>query len=135
MIIYLAGTARKGNEFAESWRVEASKKLSYMGITTLNPFRGKIIDQSCSIYNPNEIVARDLSDIRRSDLILAEMTQYNTPYVGTSMEIMAASKFYDKPVVIWANDEMQNHYWLRALSVHIDTNLDRCIEYIGGFWT
>lgn len=132
--IYLAGTARKGTEFAESWRNYATNRFLDMGVEVISPFRGKVITQDCQIYNPNEIITRDLWDIRRSDLILAEMTQPNTPYVGTSMEIISASKFYDKPVVVWANEQMSQHYWIRALSVHINEDLDECIDYIGGMW-
>lgn len=132
--VYLAGTARKGEEFAEEWRKKATHCLELMGVCCINPFRGKFITQDCQIYNPIEVVTRDLYDIRRSDLVLAEMTQMNTPYVGTSMEVIAASKFYDKPVVIWANEQMSQHYWIRALSVHINEDLDECIDYIGRMW-
>lgn len=133
--IYLAGTARKGEEFAHGWRDYAINRLDLMGIESVNPFRGKYITQDCQIYNPIEVVTRDLYDIRRCDLVLAEMTQLNTAYVGTSMEVISASKFYDKPVVIWANEQMSQHYWLRALAVKIDEDLDECIDYIGRMWT
>lgn len=133
--IYLAGTGRKGDEFASGWRREAEKKFWDMGIKTLDPFRNKDLSEKCEIYNPNEIVVRDLWDIRRSDLVFAEMTQDNCPYIGTSMEVIAASKFYDKPVVIWASEKMSYHYWLRALAVHISTDFEECIDYIGGMWT
>lgn len=132
--IYLAGTGRKGEDFAQEWRVIATERFTAMGIECIDPFRGKKITQRCEIYSPNEIVTRDLWDIRRSDLVLAEMTQFNTPYVGTSMEVIAASKFYDKPVVVWANEQMGSHYWIRALAVHISEDLDECIDYIGGMW-
>ena len=77
--IYLAGTGRKGDEFASGWRREAEKKFWDMGIKTLDPFRNKDLSEKCEIYNPNEIVVRDLWDIRRSDLVFAEMTQDNCP--------------------------------------------------------
>lgn len=132
--IYLAGTSKKGNSFALEWRKEATQKLNRMDISTINPFRNKVITQDGELYTPNEIITRDLWDIRRSDLVLAEMTQDDCAYIGTSMEIIAASKFYDKPVVVWASDKIATHYWIRALAVHISNDLDECIEYIGGMW-
>ena len=133
--IYLAGTGRKGEVFASGWRLDAKRKFAERGIETIDPFRNKDLSEKCEIYTPNEIVVRDLWDIRRSDLVFAEVTHDDCQYLGTSMEIMAASKFYDKPVVVWASEKAQYHYWLRALAVFISTDFNECVEYVEGMWT
>lgn len=128
--IYTAGAGRQ--PFATEWREEAQLLLPDFNL--INPFRGKEITQKCELYSPNEIVCRDLIDIQRSKLVLAEMLLDDYFYVGTSMEIMSAAHFYHIPVVLWT-DKYKNHYWLRQLCVQIFPSLDECAEYIREFWS
>lgn len=131
--IYLAGGATRDPKFAIEWR-ENVRGLLYPKFTTVSPFRGKNLDASgkWAKYEPNEIVTRDLRDIRSSGLVLVEMVFPDYNYVGTCMEIQAAGDA-GIPVVLWT-EHWKNHYWLRFHAVKVLPTLEECCDYIKEYW-
>ena len=130
--IYLAGSATRDREFAIKWRVEATTKLENYGFRTLSPFRDRDLNNVPEETTSAEIVTRDLDDIRRSSLVLAEMVFDDYNYIGTSMEIMAANML-NIPVVVWT-DKWKEHYWVKHHAVRCLPTLDEACKYICKYW-
>jgi nucleoside 2-deoxyribosyltransferase len=129
--IYLAGSASKDTDFRVKWRADAAKMLP--SFKPLSPFREKPAAYD-DTYTPGEIVDRDVDDIKRSRIVLAEMIFPDYNYIGTSMELVYAKQF-QVPVVIWTDvPRIKNHYWNRYHSVKILPTLEKCCEYIEYFW-
>lgn len=127
MKIYLAGPIDAlTQKEAEEWRIYASRVFMKWDIECINPLRGKNVDNT---YTPNEIVHRDLYDIRRADILLANYMRKGVPYIGTSMEIVYAHS-WGKPVIV--TTDWCDSYWLKYHATAILDNLDKAIEYILG---
>lgn len=129
---YLAGSGCNA-AWAYKWRGDVCTMLP--DITWYNPFRGKDLDAHRSgkiKYNPNEIVTRDLRDIEKCDIIIAEYMVKDYPYIGTSMEVKHAGD-RNIPVVIWS-DILGWHPWLQKYSVAVFPILEECCDYIRGYW-
>lgn len=98
--IYLAGAIDKDNERnCRWWRGVSETFLLPWGLETINPIKGKELDQN---YSAEEIVTEDLRSINNSDAVLAEVgiVTPNYPYIGTSMEIFHAYRS-GIPVYCW----------------------------------
>ena len=138
MTIYLAGSKRgseEGNAIS-GWRQKAARLLPYES-DIRDPFRGKkhLPDGKFDdiSYTANEIVTRDLKDIRESDVVLAEMVFDDYNYIGTCMEIRAAAE-YGVPVVIWCPKAVAKHYWIEYHTVKSFETLEECCDYINAYW-
>ena len=138
MKVYLAGAGGLGVEYAEGWRKEVDECFN-----TINPFRSNKLRKAYNAgsyqgekhFTPNEIVMRDLSDIRRCDVVLAEMRSESYNYIGTSSEIFYANSI-GKPVVLWTTDKYNNHPWLVHACVKIFTGeLEEVLDYILDQWS
>jgi nucleoside 2-deoxyribosyltransferase len=130
--IYLAGRINGFTlQDANSWRSEVESKLN--GIAKCrNPLRGKQ-EKLRYEYTDGEIVVRDKTDIRNSDIILAYLPERGIgPTVGTTMEIMFAYTL-GKPILFigdWAKDDI----WMRYHVTKIFSTLDDAIEDIKAMW-
>lgn len=131
MKVYIAGTINGLNpeEVLERfWKIE--KVLKYKGFEVLNPMRGKIISDTKTGFLPyesNEIVHRDLWDIKNSDIVLAVFPEVG---IGTAMEIMYARE-RDIPVILVSDNSMVvNHYWVKSLCSKIVSNIAEGIQYL-----
>lgn len=134
MKVYLSGTiAGLSFEEANKWRSEVTEKLRDFGIQTLNPLRGRMFLQSDDEdLSPNEVVHRDLSDLRNCDLVLAVM-EY--PSVGTIMEIWQTYFVEKKPVILVSmNTHYVRHPWMRVACTKMFRTLDEAVEYIVTRW-
>jgi nucleoside 2-deoxyribosyltransferase len=74
--VYLSGSICT-NPLSMEWRVDVGKKLLHHGIQPLDPCRGKKLDDLVlngldvpGVMAGGAFVARDLLDIRRSDVVL-----------------------------------------------------------------
>jgi len=134
MKVYLSGTIAGLNyEQANAWRVDATEKLRDFGIQTINPLRGRMFGESSEeIFDPNELVHRDLRDLRVCDIVLAYM---DTLSLGTAMEIWHTYYTEKKPVIfVTTNDQIRNHPWIHVTSTKIFCTLDEAITYIVTRW-
>jgi nucleoside 2-deoxyribosyltransferase len=131
MKVYLAG-AIDGLSFEEAngWRERAKKEFRKHGVIVLNPLDGKVEAKRYN-YSPNEIVLRDKLSIRQSDIVLAEITHKNLPYIGTAMEIEYCGSIL-KPVVVWS--DWNRSPWILKNAVQVLPTLEECIEYIISYW-
>ncbi|MAE82216.1 MAG: hypothetical protein CMB80_05750 [Flammeovirgaceae bacterium] len=122
MKVYLAGPIG-GLTYEESvgWREDAAEELRLVGIGSFNPMRFKGFLAGKGVIAPRAdnlpesvwtkakaLTARDLGDIRRSDMVLAYMPPMDRERTGTILEIGYA---YPKtPCVLVTTDmEFANH--------------------------
>lgn len=140
--VYLAGAGGLGVEYAEGWRNKLEE--AFFEELFINPFRANKLREAYksgsyqgeNSFTPNEIVMRDLLDIQRSDVVLAEMRSDDYNYIGTSSEIFYAHSI-GKPVVLWTTDKYKLHPWLVHACVKIftcDDVADAC-DYIIEQWS
>jgi nucleoside 2-deoxyribosyltransferase len=138
--IYTAGGGGLGVEYAHAWRNEAAALLPEFQM--VSPFRGGKIERAykgghysgAAVFTPNEIVVRDLQDIKNADMVLAEMRDEQYNYIGTNQEIFYAASL-GLPVVLWTTDKYALHPWLVRHCVRIFTGeLDEVCEYVRGYW-
>lgn len=127
MKVYLAGAINgKTIEEANGWRDQVAKILALYDIEVLNPLRGKEEDRFYD-YDVNEIVHRDLDDIKRADIVLVEYMDKHRPYTGTDMEIVYA-RLWNKPVIVvtdWCKS-----YWLKYHATKIVSTFVAAADYI-----
>lgn len=112
-LVYLAGPIAGCNkDQALQWRLEAVRILANHNIVGLNPLRGKQklwdrgsvtqdfndYDNLGPYYTSRSIMTRDFSDVKRCDLLLANLSDAPVPSYGTVMEIGWAWEM-QKPIV------------------------------------
>jgi nucleoside 2-deoxyribosyltransferase len=139
--IYLAGSGSRNPQYALYWRGKAKNLLP--DFETISPFRDKNIrdmykgekeQYQWGEYTPQEIVERDLNDIQKSDLVLAELVYDDYCYFGTASEMVYA-KLFRKPFIAFSDKHyIKNHYWIRYHSVKILDTLEDACEYINKYW-
>ena len=144
MKVYLAGAGGLGVEYAEGWRGLATNYFNWHDAKSIDPFRSNKLRtaykagsyQGEQHFTPNEIVMRDLSDIRRCDIVLAEMRSESYNYIGTASEIFYAHEI-GKPVVLWTTDKYKFHPWLVHACVKVFTceSIEDPCEYIVEQWS
>lgn len=130
--VYLAGAIdRVSPEFAMSWRREATKRLEAAGYQVLDPTQDKNLehpDVNTTLYTPEQIVEADKAMIDKADIILAEISRPDIPYVGTSMEILYAWE-RGKKIFVWGGSRS---YWIRYHAHFIFQDLTDALEYMAG---
>lgn len=133
--IYLGGNigAFSGKEVKARF-AKGKKDLEALGYRVLSPLRGKNVtsrekvDAGCYQFEPNEIVGRDLNDIKQADLMVALQDK---PSIGTAMEICFSRAVRDIPViVVTRNKKVANHYWIRFFATKICSSLEEAVEHI-----
>jgi len=138
-VVYLAGNI--GNLSAKecTMRFEAGKEyLEDLGFAVRSPIRGKIltsieaVEKNIYVYEPNEIVDRDLWDIDHAELILAMPKEGS---IGTFMEIFYGAYVRHIPViVVTESDKIRNHYWIKKFASKILPTVEEAIDYIGKWY-
>ena len=131
--VYLAGIIDRSNiSHSCKWRDKAKDELAKHFFDTRSPLRGKDLTKP-STFEPNEIVDRDLWDILRSDIVLANISMdENTKKIslGTPCEIMFAYE-HNIPVVLVSNvEQVRNHFWMKRLCTKIFPDLDSAVKFI-----
>lgn len=121
--IFLSGPMRDvPRADAREWRLKA-KKLLAEKFEVLEAYRGR--EEKETFPDPRCAVARDKSDILRSDIILVDDTRDNVSMIGTSMEVMFA--FLQNKIVIIFGNAHPKDYWLNYHScVRLDTLEQAC---------
>lgn len=111
--VYLAGgMSGISHDEATIWRRYAKLRLEAAGYKVLDPTIGKDLDrpgENIDRYTPEQIVEGDLKAISESDIILAEVSRTDKPYIGTAMEIRQAY-LWNKMIIVWGGSES---YWIR----------------------
>jgi len=130
--IYLAGPVT-GKDLVEAkkHRNKIEHSLNVRGMLALSPIRGKKDGEQ---YEANEIVDRDLMDIRNSDAILCDYTDEDHSYIGTSMEIMYAAEREIPVFVVTESKRIKNHYWIQKYATKIFSNFREAAIYMEKFF-
>lgn len=112
--VYLAGPITGLSwEAATTWRrIVQANLMSYDDIKVLSPLRGKcLLEDRKSIESyepgficqPKTIVARDLGDIRRSDVVLFNFIHADKPSIGSLIELGYAKALHKTIIVMDKN--------------------------------
>lgn len=137
--VYLAGNiAGLTVKEATYWRDYATPYIESLGYIILNPMRGKAFNSPDDIlgfshgeFTPNEILERDLSDIRKADIILACLSEMS---VGTLFELGYAYAL-NKDLVVVLNGSIKkynSHPFISETCVQFNS-LERALEHITQF--
>jgi nucleoside 2-deoxyribosyltransferase len=128
--VYLGGAIdRVPAEFSLGWRKEATKILRENGFMVLDPTEGKDLydpDINTKKFSPEYIVNSDLEMIKKSDILLVEISRKDIPYHGTSMELVYAHQ-WNKQIFVWGDT---SSYWVRYHATEIFENLYSAIGCI-----
>ena len=137
--LYLSGSIRGlSYEDATRERNKAAKALREIGIETLDPMRGKEhLRESKSIGNDGtpfemqDIIARDLSDIRESDGIVV-LTGDHCSW-GTAIEFGFTYFKEEKPIFLISKDPSRMG-WEKFLATRICSSIEELVSYLKRFW-
>jgi len=133
--VYLAGPIT-GTSYSEStnWRLDATNKLSELGITAYSPMRGMaylskddIIKDSYSNHtmsSVNGINVRDYNDCKTADSILVNLLGAKIVSIGTVMEIAWARAFQIPVVIVMDMDNIHSHGMLNFGNIIVDNITD-----------
>lgn len=128
--VYLGGAIDKVSpEFATVWRGAAKKFLVDHEFLVLDPTEAKNLSHpniNTSMYTPEQIVTADLDMIRRSNIVLAEISRKDIPYHGTSCELVYAYQ-WGKEIIVWGDC---HSYWIRYHASKIFPELEKALWYI-----
>jgi|AntRauTorckE6833_2_1112554.scaffolds.fasta_scaffold87395_1 nucleoside 2-deoxyribosyltransferase len=129
--VYMAGPVT-GKDLLEAkkHRNNIADMLSDQGLMGISPLRGKKEGEE---YTPQEIVNRDLMDIRNSDAILCDYFDEDHSYIGTSMEIMYAAQKEIPVFIVTGSDTIRNHYWIQNYATKIFSCIEDAVIYINNF--
>lgn len=116
--VYLAGKIKLGHA-ATQYRAQAAQELLKYGFHSLDPLRSKYMLPAWSQLTPNEVLMRDLQDIRRSTIVLAVMLKSESSSFGTPCEIMYAWERRIPVILITDEQSLVAHFWTRALCTNI----------------
>jgi len=120
---------------ANNWRAEVADGFEAVGIGTINPLRRRVFfTAGDEDYTPNEIVTRDVQDVRDADLILVYLP-YSTEFsTGTICEIWEAYR-QGKPIVLVSDDErLTKHPWLLVAVTRMFPDFKSAVKYIVTRW-
>lgn len=138
--IYLAGPIIDENIVdAINWRNEVKRWADLRGdIKIISPLEGKKVGEITNrVFTANEIVSRDLTDIDRSDMVLAYISKDLPPnylMFGTPCEIMYAWKQGIPVVLVTDSHRLTIHYWTNVLCVRILPDIQQALAYIEAYW-
>jgi len=136
--IYLSGRIDGlSYEAATAARKEAKQLLAKVGIDALDPMRGKdslknleVIDARTHTCEMQEIVTRDLADIRAADAVL--VLTGDEPSWGTGMEAGYALAI-GKPLFV-ISTKTARYGWLHFHAVKVYPKIEEMVRYISVFY-
>ncbi len=128
--IYLSGAIDWVDpEFATSWRQRAADRLRGK-YETIDPTNYKDIGLphgNIEELEPHELVEAELIAIKKSDIVLAEISRNNIPYHGTSIEIAYAHQ-WGKEVYVWGGNIRS--YWIKYHTTKQFASLIGALDYL-----
>ena len=107
----------------------------------INPMRGDIhpvegMDLDSIPVPPKELVARDLQDISRADLMLVFWPGISDKQgIGTLMEIAVAMSQEIPILVVDPSGKISDHPWIQHAATSTYTSLLKAWEAINTFWS
>ena len=135
--VYLSGgIAGLTYDEANAWRVDVTERLERVGIQTINPLRRRMFFEASDEEDitPNEIVTRDIQDVRDADLILVYLPISERFSVGTVCEIWEAYRL-QKPIILVSDDPRYvKHPWMVVAITRIFGDLAPALKYLMVRW-
>lgn len=142
MNVYLAG-AISGLSYdgAVDWRERAAETFRLEGIAAYSPMRAKealkgIDDLSAWDYpdsgplSGHAMVQRDLHDVRRADVVLANLVGAKKVSIGTVFEIGYARALRIPVIVAMESDNVHRHIFITLGADLVCPDLDAAIDWI-----
>lgn len=138
--VYLAGpvTGLSYHE-ANEWRLKVQRVL-LPEIEAVNPLRGKeYLDDQTGPIAPSPldgfctdpaIVTRDYNDVRRSEVLLANLSAAVPVSVGTICEMAWAWEWRKLVVVVGGNDSPYDNPFIRHFITYAAMDMPDAIDYI-----
>lgn len=114
-----------------STSLEVQQIIDATGLELCNPFRGdrKVFSENENRL-PQDVVNRDIGELKQADVFLCDMTITNRNYIGTLCEMMYAH-FMKIPIVIYTGDTgYERRYWIRYHAKYVCKNLEEAMEFI-----
>jgi len=153
-VVYLSGAMIEDHPDHRTWRKNAIKKLSKLGIATRSPYRGrdksKIIKvdkyhytvSTAPISNRlgNLLVARDLKDVEDCDIVLVNLTgtKDERPAIGTISELAWAYSLRKPVICVVDGDTTQpdyfKHPFMHQFVSQWVSDVDEAIAVIANYW-
>ena len=138
MKVYLSGgIAGLTYEEANKWRVDVTERLERVGIQTINPLRRRMFYGTCDNsedFTPNEIVTRDLQDVRDADLVLIYLPKSDRFSVGTICELWEAHRL-QRPIILVSDDpRYTKHPWVLVACTRIFAEMVPALKYLMVRW-
>lgn len=120
---------------AGDWREEATRLLA-PDFVALSPLRGRVwTGDDYSHFTDDELVTRDLMDIRRSRAVLRYCPG---PSHGSDMETFYAAHVCGIPVVAFGEyvnvPRSKLSLWLRRFTVNNFGTLEEAVSYLKDYW-
>jgi len=149
MIVYLAGLISTDHPESLSWRDDAAYHLGTWSvpgsiIETLSPVRGKDMTKSkdggisTPAHNSKSIILRDYNDIKRADVMLANLNLWGStrPLVGTLMELAWAWELKMPVIAVCDKGDrlMRDHPFIRECVSHYCETMEEALEFIRRYY-
>lgn len=133
MKVYLSGPiAGLSYEEASAWRNELTDQFQAAGIQTIDPLRRRMFAYTGDKdTTPNEIVTRDLQDVRTSDLVFIWLPRMS---IGTICELWESYRLQKPVVLVTSEAAIATHPWVQVAATRVFANKDTAVEYILRRW-
>lgn len=116
------------------WREQALYRLNDTDIETISPMRGKHFAKdtvlTANFDGGNEAVRRDLWDISRCDVLLANFTGAHCVSIGTCCEIGYARALGKYIVVVRDTDYIHDHVFIEEMADYVAGDLEQAVAWI-----
>jgi len=106
-------------------------ELARREFSTVNPYVERVIQ----IEQANQIVKNNLGLLKKSNVLLANLSIQNYTYIGVVFEIVQAAKLGIPIIAYIGESNLSNRYYLHAFCDFICNTIDEAVEYIWRCWT
>ncbi len=138
--VYLAGPIKGLTLYgAVEWRDAFARQLPH--VWCLSPLRGKQrledvgVITGCYEANPltsaRGVTCRDFWDVRRCDLVVANLLDAQSVSIGTVLELGAAHALNKPIVLIMEPDNLHEHPMLQEIAGFVVSSLEDAIDLVG----
>ena len=105
--------------------------LSRRGLLITNPYS----EQKVQIEQVDHLVQNNIKLLKKSDILLVNLSIQNYTYIGAVFEIVQAANLCIPIVAYIGNSNFKNRYYLHFYCSFICKTIDEAVEYIWRCWT
>lgn len=143
MRVYLSGPiSDQAFKTATTWRDNAAAFLLKLGLTPLDPLRGKSFLSSQkkiereiyeAMHNPilsdKALFSRDHQDVETADVVLVNLTEAKKVSIGTMFELAWAAHLRKLTVIAMGDGNVHDHPFVRESGIIFPT-VEEALDYI-----